>query len=97
MGATTTHMMKHLIFDNSTSSIHLVLCESCFWSATMLNMSEDCVCPTCTDSNVSFIPLSLDESSRLSMSTKSWLEASLSSARKGSYSHFKFASNNSRL
>jgi hypothetical protein len=63
----------------------------------MLNMREDSVCPTCTDSNVSFIPLSIDESSRLSMSTKSWLEASLSSARKGSYSHFKFASTNSRL
>jgi hypothetical protein len=63
----------------------------------MLNMREDSVCPTCTDSNVSFIPLSIDESSRLSMSTKSWLEASLPSARKGSYSHFKFVSNNSRL
>ena len=58
-------------------------------------MREDSACPTCTDSDVSFIPLSIDESSRLSMSTKSWLEASLSSVRKGSYSHFKFASNNS--
>jgi hypothetical protein len=38
----------------------------------------------CADSNVSFIPLSINESSRLSMSAKSWLETSLSSAKKGS-------------
>jgi hypothetical protein len=81
---TNNHTMKNLILDNSTSSIHFVLCESCFWSATILNMGEDSVCPACADSNVSFIPLSINESSRLSMSAKSWLEASLSSAKKGS-------------
>jgi hypothetical protein len=81
---TNNHTMKNLILDNSTSSIHFVLCESCFWSATILKMREDSVCPACADSNVSFIPLSINESSRLSMSAKSWLEASLSSAKKGS-------------
>src|ERR687892_1272920 len=79
---TNNHTMKNLILDNSTSSIHFVLCESCFWSATILKMGEDCVCPACADSNVSFIPLSINESSRLSMSAKSWLEASLPSAKK---------------
>ena len=81
---TNNHTMKNLILDNSTSSFHFVLCESCFWSATILKMREDSVCPACADSNVSFIPLSINESSRLSMSAKSWLEASLSSAKKGS-------------
>jgi hypothetical protein len=79
---TNNHMMKNLIVDNSTSSIHFVLCESCFWSATILKMREDSVCPACADSNVSFIPLSINESSRLSMSAKSWLEASFSSAKR---------------
>src|SRR5918992_193761 len=73
---TNNHTMKNLILDNSTSSIHFVLCESCFWSATILKMREDSVCPACTNSNVSFIPLSINESSQLSMSAKSWLEAS---------------------
>lgn len=79
---TNNHTMKNLILDNSTSSIHFVLCESCFWSATILKMREDSVCPACADSNISFIPLSINESSRLSMSAKSWLEASVSSAKK---------------
>ena len=63
--------------------MHFALCGSCFWSATTLKMAEDFVCPTCADSNVSFIPLSINESSWLSMSGKSWLEASLPSAKKG--------------
>jgi hypothetical protein len=79
---TNNHTMKNLIPDNSTSSLHFVLCESCFWSATILKIREDSVCPACTDSNVSFIPLSINESSRLSMSAKSWLEASSSSAKR---------------
>lgn len=94
---TNNHTMKNLILDNSTSSLHFVLCESCFWSATILKMGEDCVCPTCTDSNVSFIPLSINESSRLSMNAKSWLEASLPSAKKGSNSHWQSSSTNSGL
>src|ERR671918_1790605 len=94
---TNNHTMKNLILDNSTSSLHFVLCESCFWSATILKMGEDYVCPTCTDSNVSFIPLSINESSRLSMSAKSWLEASLPSAKKGSDSQLQSSSTNSGL
>lgn len=57
--------MKNLILDNNNSSLHFVLCESCFWSATVLKMGEDSVCPVCADSNVSFIPLSINESSQL--------------------------------
>ena len=72
---TNNHTMENLILDNSTSSIHFVLCESCFWSATILKMGEDSVCPVCADSNVSFIPLSKNERSRLSMSpSHGWLD-----------------------
>jgi hypothetical protein len=81
---TNNPMMKNLIRDNSTSGLHFVLCESCFWSATLLKITEDFVCPVCADVNVSFIPLSINESSRLSMSAKSWLESSFSSAKKNS-------------
>jgi hypothetical protein len=81
---TNNHTMKNLILDNSTSSIHFVLCESCFWSATILKMREDSVCSTCADSNLSFIPLSINESSRLSMSAKSWIESSFSSSKRES-------------
>ena len=94
---TNNHMMKNLILDNSISSIHFALCGSCFWSATILKMAEDCVCPRCADSNVSFIPLSINESSRLSMSAKSWLEASSPSAKKGSDSQLQSSSTNSGL
>lgn len=78
---TNNHMMENLIVDNSTSSLHFALCESCFWSAAILRMRR-ILCPACANSNVSFIPLSLKESSRPSMSAKSWLEASFSSSKK---------------
>jgi len=55
--------------------------------ATILNIKDDFVCPICTDSDVAFIPLLINESSQLSISAKSWLEALLPSARKGSVSH----------
>lgn len=72
---TNNHTIENLILDNSTSSIHFVLCESCFWSATILKMGEDSVCPVCADSNISFIPLSINERSRLSMSPSyGWLD-----------------------
>jgi hypothetical protein len=81
---TNSREMENLVLDNSTSGLHFVLCESCFWSATLLKIREDFVCPACADANVSFIPLSINESYRLSMSAKSWLEASFSSAKKNS-------------
>src|ERR687893_177045 len=90
---TNNDTMKHLIFDNSTSSLHFVLSESCFWSATILTMKDDSMCPICTDSNVAFIPLSINESSRLSISAKSWLEALLPSTKKGSIRHRQGSAN----
>ena len=86
---TNNNTMKHLILDNNTSSIHFALCGSCFWSATILNVGNDSVCPICTDSNVSLIPLSINESSQLSMSAKSWLEASSPSAKKATSAIYK--------
>lgn len=81
---TNNPMTENLILDNSTSGLHFVLCESCFWSATLLKIRENFVCLACADVNISFIPLSINESSRLSMSAKSWLESSFSSAKKNS-------------
>ncbi len=68
--------------NNNTSSIYFVLCESCFWSVTILKRREDSVCPVCAYSNVSFIPLSINESSQLSMNSKAWREALFSSAKR---------------
>jgi hypothetical protein len=81
------YLIEDLVLENRTCSIHFSICQSCFWSATILKMGEDSVCPACAGSNLSFIPLSTNESSRLSVSTKSWLEASFSSSKNNSARH----------
>jgi hypothetical protein len=49
------------------------LCESCFWSATVLRMKDQVAiaCPMCAESGVSMISLAINESYRLSLSPKS--------------------------
>jgi hypothetical protein len=37
------------------------LCESCYWTATILTKIESHECPVCRAGNVALIPLSLDE------------------------------------
>ena len=37
------------------------LCESCYWTATILKEIETCQCPVCLGYNVALIPLSNDE------------------------------------
>jgi hypothetical protein len=49
------------------------LCESCFWSATLLSERE-LSCPSCPDSTVSLIPLAKDEEYRLRVSPSAGLE-----------------------
>ena len=49
------------------------LCESCFWSATVL-YERDVSCPSCPDSTVSLIPLAKDEEYRLKVSPSAGLE-----------------------
>lgn len=53
------------------------LCESCFWSATILRMKDRITCPTCKEiESLSLIPLETDESYCLNMSGSSGLEVS---------------------
>jgi len=53
------------------------LCESCFWSATVL-YDRDVSCPSCPGSSVSLIPLAKDEEYRLRVSPSAGLELSFS-------------------
>lgn len=52
---------------------HFALCESCYWSATLI--AEILIsCPFCPESSVSLIPLAADEHYRLKLSPTSGLE-----------------------
>jgi hypothetical protein len=76
----TNPVMENLL-PNSINR-HFALCESCFWSATILKMKEYIACPTCADSIVSLIPLTTNESYRLKLSQASGLEISFSTLPK---------------
>ena len=43
--------------------IHFLLCESCFWCASCLNVAERTVtkCPSCTDARLESMPISDNE------------------------------------
>lgn len=68
---------ENLLSDNFAAR-HFALCESCFWSATILRMDHDVACPACTDSNVSLIPLAIDELYRIKLGSTAGLELSFS-------------------
>jgi len=70
-------VMENLMPNNSCE-LYFALCESCFWSATILRMDHDVVCPACTDSNVSLIPLAIDEQYRIKLGSTAGLELSFS-------------------
>lgn len=70
-------VMENLMPDNSAGR-HFALCESCFWSATILKMKGKVACPLCTDSNVSLIPLAIDEQYRIKLGASADLEVSFS-------------------
>lgn len=70
-------LMENLLPDNPAAR-HFALCESCFWSASILRMEHDVACPTCTDSNVSLIPLAIDELYRIRLGSTAGLELSFS-------------------
>jgi hypothetical protein len=55
------------------------LCESCFWSATILGSGEGNVhgtnsCPICSSDNISVIPLTSDDVNELDVRSKVRLE-----------------------
>lgn len=73
----TNSVMENLLSANA-SGLHFALCESCFWSATILRMKERVVCPVCVNASVSLIPLAVDEQYRIKLGTSSGLELSFS-------------------
>lgn len=46
---------------------YFAICESCYWSATILSVKGEVACPLCTDSNVSLIPLAIDGHYRIKL------------------------------
>lgn len=70
-------VMKNLLPENSAAR-HFALCESCFWSATILRPKENVACPACPDSSVSLIPLAVDEQYRIKLGAGAGLELAFS-------------------
>lgn len=73
--------MEDLLQDDRnafSNSRYFAICESCYWSATILSMKDGIVCPTCPDSIVSLIPLAIDEQYRIKLGTSAGLELSFS-------------------
>jgi hypothetical protein len=63
----------------------LALCESCFWSAAILNSIQKNIriisyCPVCSNNNVSLIPLANDEIYDMNIRSKGGLELRFSKA-----------------
>jgi hypothetical protein len=54
------------------------LCESCYWTATILREVETYQCPVCFSNNVSLIPLSKDEKYEYSIERKHGLQIKFS-------------------
>jgi hypothetical protein len=54
------------------------LCESCYWTATILREIESYQCPVCHSDNVSLIPLNKNEKYQYSIERKQGLQISFS-------------------
>jgi hypothetical protein len=70
---------------HNTSTRQFVLCESCFWSATILRPGEGNVhgtnsCPICSSDNISVLPLTSDVVNELDVRSKVGLEIKFSRA-----------------
>ncbi len=69
---------------SSNNSCQFALCESCFWSATLLDSRQEinivnlCECPACSNKNISLIPLAKDEIYKLSLTPKGGLDMTFS-------------------
>ena len=69
----------------NTPARQFVLCESCFWSATIFESTQKQIqiynsCPVCSKSNISLIPLANDEAYELQVRSKGGLEMKFSKA-----------------
>lgn len=72
------HTLMENLLPNNSAARYFALCESCFWSATILKIERDVACPVCTDSTVSLIPLAIDEEYRIKLGVSTGLELSFS-------------------
>jgi hypothetical protein len=59
-------LIQSVVYNNYTTDYHLVLYESCFWSATIFKSDRQeykiTECPICfNDNSISLIPLIKDE------------------------------------
>lgn len=71
------HAANSTVVEPRRQSRYFALCESCFWSATVLR--EVAVkCPSCPEGNVSLSPLAINEEYRLRLSPSAGLEMSFS-------------------
>ena len=66
-------LIQSVVYNNYTTDYHFVLCESCFWSATIFKSDKKqeykiTACRICfIDSSISLIPLIKDEVYELSV------------------------------
>jgi len=72
---------------HNTSTRRFALCESCFWSATIIRSGERNVhitnsCPICSSNNISLIPLANDEAYEMHVRSKGGLEIKFSKANR---------------
>lgn len=66
------------LWPENSGARHFALCESCFWSATILRTNDCTVCPMCAGDSVSLIPLAIDEQYRIKLGASAGLELSFS-------------------
>jgi hypothetical protein len=71
----------------NTPARQFILCDSCFWSATIIKSTQrrehiNNSCPVCSKSNISLIPLADDEAYELQVRSKGGLEMKFSKANK---------------
>lgn len=72
--ATTAFSLLENKSSTENTSCYFALCESCYWSATILSSHPDIDiehCPVCSgDGMLSLIPLNIDESYRIALSSR---------------------------
>src|SRR5215469_17869397 len=80
-GITTNHEMDYSVntLIEEDTDRKFVLCESCFWSATIFNSTQKNVrtinyCPVCSNKTISLIPLASDDAYDMNMRSKGGLE-----------------------
>jgi hypothetical protein len=69
------------------SARQFLLCETCFWSATIIKLTQENAtiinsCPVCSGDNVATIPLTDDDVYELYVRSKDGLEIKFSRANK---------------